>query len=420
MNKEELILRRNKLIEKMENNSLLILFGGVSKIKSEDEYYPFSINRNFYYLTGIDQEGSILIIKKEDGLIRETLYVSDYNPLIEKWTGKRLTLEEAKNISYIENCLFLNQFEIDLKKLLTKNNNIYLDFSLFYDIKEHYNVNDFKKELLLINDKITFKDIYPIISSLRMIKSEYEINCFKEAINNTNNGLKILLKNSIEGKNEYELASLFYHTIHSFEHCELSFPTISAAGKNATCLHYTTSFDSLKKDDLILFDLGSEYKYYCADISRTFPIGNKFTSLEKKIYQIVLDANKLVIKKARPGITIKELNNLVTEYMAKKCVEEKLIEKEEDIKEVYFHSVSHFIGLDTHDVAYYEEDPSIRYSMIPLKEGNVISDEPGLYFEKLGIGVRIEDDLLITKNGCECLSKDIIKEIDEIEKFKRS
>lgn len=419
MNKEELISRRNKLINKMDDDSLLILFGGVSKSRSEDEDYPFSINRNFYYLTGIDQEGSILVIKKEAGLLNETLYVSDYNPLIEKWTGKRLTLKEAKEISYIDNCLFLNQFEVDLESLLKKNNNIYLDFSLFYDIKNHYNVEDFKKDILIKNENINFKNIYPLIAELRMIKSDYEIECFKTAINNTNNGLKVLLKNSIEGKSEYELASLFYHTIHSFSHSELSFPTISAAGKNATCLHYTTSFDSLKKDDLILFDLGSEYKYYCADISRTFPIGDKFTSLERKIYQIVLDANKLVIKEARPGITIKELNNLVTKYMAKKCVEEKLIEKEEDIKNVYFHSISHFIGLDTHDVSYYSKNPSLRYSEIPLEEGNVISDEPGLYFENLGIGVRIEDDLLIVKNGCECLSKNIIKEIDDIEEFKR-
>ena len=421
LTKEELLERRNNLLDKMDDNSFAIIFAGVSKSRSEDEDYSFSINRNFYYLTGIEQEGSILTIRKNEGLLKETLYLSNYDPLIEKWTGKRLTLKEASNISAVDNCLYLTQAEIDIKKTIDQDRKLtlYLDFSEFYDIKSHYNVNDLKKEISEHYPTLKIDNIYPSIIRLRMKKSKYEIECFKTAIENTNKALKVLLKESKDNVNEYYLSSLFYHNIHSFEHSELSFPTIVAAGKNATCLHYTTSFDTLHKDDLVLYDLGAEYKYYCADISRTYPIGDKYNSLEKKIYEIVLGANKLVIEKARPGITIKELNTMVTEFMAKECVKEKLIDKEEDIKNVYFHSVSHFIGLDTHDPAFSKDDTTTRYGFIPLEEGNVISDEPGLYFEKLGIGIRIEDDLLITRDGCECLSKDIIKEIKDIEEFKR-
>ncbi len=421
LTKEELLERRNNLIDKMDHNSFAIIFGGVAKSRSEDENYPFSINRNFYYLTGIEQEGSILTIRKNEGFLEENLYLSNYDPLIEKWTGKRLTLKEASDISGVENCLFLTQAEIDIENTINEDRGLtlYLDFSEFYDIKSHFNINDYKKVLLEKYPSLKIDNIYPLIIRLRMKKSKYEIECFKKAIENTNKALEVLLKESKDNVNEYYLSSLFYHNIHSFKHSELSFPTIVAAGKNATCLHYTTSFDTLHKDDLVLFDLGSEYKYYCADISRTYPIGDKYNSLEKKIYEIVLGANKLVIENAKPGITIKELNTMVTEFMARKCVEEKLIDKEEDIKNVYFHSVSHFIGLDTHDPAFAKDDETTRYAFIPLEEGNVISDEPGLYFEKLGIGVRIEDDLLITKDGCECLSKDIIKEIKDIEEFKR-
>ena len=421
LTKEELLERRNNLIDKMDDNSFAIIFAGVAKSRSEDEDYPFSINRNFYYLTGIEQEGSILTIRKNEGFLKENLYISNYDPLIEKWTGKRLTLKEASDISGSENCLYINQAELDIDKTISEDRKLtlYLDFTDFYDIKNHFNINDYKKDLLEKYPSLKIENIYPSIIRLRMKKSKYEIECFKKAIENTNNALKVLLKESKENANEYYLSSLFYHNIHSFEHSELSFPTIVAAGKNATCLHYTTSFDKLKKDELVLFDLGSEYKYYCADISRTYPIGDKFSPLEKKIYEIVLGANKLVIENARVGITIKELNNMVTEFMAKACVKEKLIEKEEDIKNVYFHSVSHFIGLDTHDPAFSKDDETTRYAFIPLEEGNVISDEPGLYFEKLGIGIRIEDDLLITRDGCECLSKDIIKEIKDIEEFKR-
>ena len=416
----EYLNRRNELIKKMKDNSILILFGGTPKTSSEDEDYPFEINRNFYYLTGIEQENSILIIEKRIGELKETLYISDYNPLLEKWTGKRLTIEEAKNISLINNVLYNHQFDIDVD-LLCSNDvflTIYFDKSKFYDIKKNFNIDGYINDFKIKYPNLKIKDIYSEIIKLRMIKSEYEIECFKDAINNTKNGIMYLLDNIKENENEYFLSSLFYHSIHSYNHSELSFPTISAAGKNATCLHYTTSYDKLNKGDLILFDLGSRSNYYCADISRTFPIGNKFNTLQKKIYSIVLNANKLVIEKACPGVTIKELNNLVTEFMAEECLKHKLISSKEDIKKVYFHSVSHFIGLDTHDPAFDEFDLEKRYSEIPLKEGNVISDEPGLYFEELGIGVRIEDDLLITSNGCINLSKDIIKEIEDIEKYK--
>ena len=412
----EFIERRNRIIEKMDDNSILILFAGVAKTRSEDEDYPFSINRNFYYLTNIEQENSILVIRKNDGYLKEALYLSTYDPLVEKWTGKRLTLEEAKTISGIENCLYLSQIEADLKEELSFNpTKIYLDLSKFYDVKTNKNIDFVVDSIKNDLKNVEISNIYSEIVKLRMVKSEAEINEFRKAISITSNALKTLMLNLKEDKKEYEFTSLFYHEIHSQEHSELSFPTISAAGKNATCLHYTTSFDNLNKNDLILFDLGATHNYYCADISRTYPINGKFSSLQKKIYEIVLDANKLVIKEAKPGVTIKELNKKVTDFMAKECVKEGLINTEEEIKDYYFHSVSHFIGLDTHDPSASEEN--LRYGEIKLEKGHVISDEPGLYFANLGIGVRIEDDLLITEDGCLNLSEEIIKDVHEIEKF---
>ena len=147
---------------------------------------------------------------------------------------------------------------------------------------------------------------------------------------------------------------------------------------------------------------------YCADISRTYPVNGKFNDLQRKIYEIVLGCNKLIIKLVKPGITIAELQQAAINYLASKCVEAKLIEKESDISKYYFHNISHHIGLDTHD-------PSFRN--LPLEEGNIISDEPGLYFKELGIGIRIEDDILVTSDGSYNLSGKIIKEINDIERF---
>lgn len=412
---EEFILRRSKIAEDLEEGSCLILFAGVPKKRSEDEDYDFSINRNFYYLTNIEQDESILMIKKEGGVVNETLFISEFDEVKEKWTGKRLTAKEARDLSGIQNVLFINQFEVSLESLYKDKNliRVYIDLDPELKIGPSFTTHEFMK---VINQKSKLKvlDAYNLVAKLRIYKSEAEINEFKEAIHTTNLGLEALMRKLKGGLYEYQLSSLFYYTVQDHNFSELSFPTIAAGGVNATCLHYATPLSKINDGDLILFDLGARNNYYNADISRTYPINGKFNSLQKKIYQIVLDANKLVIKTAKPGVSIKELNDLVTNFMAEECLKLKLIHSKEEIKNYYFHSCSHYIGLDTHDISLKSDT---RYSYLPLEKGMVISDEPGLYFKELGIGVRIEDDLLITENGCINLSEEIIKEVEDIEKF---
>ena len=190
----------------------------------------------------------------------------------------------------------------------------------------------------------------------------------------------------------------------------LAFSTIVAGGKNATCLHYPyeQQNDALKDEDLVLFDLGFSYEGYSADISRTFPVSGKFDDLQKKVYSAVLGCNKAVIAYAKPGLTLRDLQAYATEYLKKECIRLKLMGPDDDIRNYYYHSVSHHLGLDTHDISDREK---------PLQNGNIITVEPGLYFAKYGIGVRIEDDVLITLDGSVVLSKNIVKEIDEIDKM---
>lgn len=410
--KEEFIERREKLYSKLDDHSVLILFSGVSKKRSADESYNFSVNRNFYYLTNIKQENSILLVKKVDGVIKEYLFIDEYDEVKEKWTGKRITNEEASSLSGINNVLYSNTFDPQLDRLLSAHNGfddintLYMDLEKENKIREETSVCDFAKGLSLNYSSIKLKDVYKDIIKLRMVKSSAEIEEFKEAISKTNIGLQRVMRALKPNLYEYQLSSLFFYTIQDYDYSELSFPTICASGENATILHYPTPVSKIKDGDLVLFDLGAANNFYCADISRTYPANGKFNDLQRKIYSIVLECNKMIIREVRPGVTIAELQMKTREFLKSKCVEAKLMSEDEPIDNYYFHNISHHIGLDTHDPSFREQ---------PLEVGNIISDEPGLYFKKYGIGVRIEDDILVTEDGSYNLSGSIIKEIDEIE-----
>ena len=405
--------RRKKLFELLPEGSLVLIHSGVSKIASEDEEFPFVVNNDFFYFTGINQENSILFMVKEVGEEKVYLFIDEYNPLKERWTGKRLSIERASSISDIKNVLTNNVLDSKIDLALQygsthfgKINNVYLDMATELKVSSNMFINDYQNHLLMLYPHIQILDVKPLITTLRMVKSNYEVEQIRKAINLTQHGINQMLMQLKVDKKEYQLANIFKFYGLENNKSPLAFSTIVASGKNATCLHYPTQDDRIKDNDLILFDLGYKHEGYCADISRTYPVNGTFTELQRKIYQTVLLANKAVIEYAREGLTLKDLNDKVIDFYKDELPRLGLIDEGEDIHKYYFHSVSHHLGLDTHDVSYREK---------VLEAGNVITCEPGLYFEKYGIGVRIEDDLLITKEGCEVLSRQIPKEIDEIE-----
>ena len=408
--------RRKALFSKMRDNSFAILFSGYPKKCSADEFYPFEVNRNFYYLTGIDQEDSILLLYKVEGEEREYLLISPYDPNKEKWYGKKLTIEEASTKSGIRNVLLNTSLSTRVDSAIRGAysdygpiKTVYLDLEWENKVAEGTYIEDYRKSLETVFHGIEILDIYGDIVSLRLVKSENEIAEFRSAIEATRLGILAAMARIVPGKKEYEIADEFHHVINDISGYQgVAFPTILASGVHTTCLHYPTPTDTIGKEDLVLMDLGSRHGYYCADVSRTVPASGKFNDLQKTIYQIVLDCNKMIAKAAKPGLTIKDLQNLTVEFLASECLAKGLIQNKEDIKNYYFHGVSHHIGLDTHD-------PGSRD--VPLQAGNVISDEPGLYFKELKIGVRIEDDLLITEDGAEVLTESIMKEVEDIEKF---
>ena len=417
IDRSEYTLRRNKLFNLLDDNSVTILFSGVGRKKSADENYDFVPNKNFYYLTGIEQENSVLLLIKNDGEKLSYLFVDEKNEKIEKWTGYKLTLNEAREISGVENVAVRTTFEGKMLAFFESNNSMnekiskfYLDLEPELKIGESKSTQTYKKELEVVH-KLEVYDVNEIIGSLRKIKSEAEIELLREAIETTNLGLKHALLELKAGKYEYNLRNLFEFAVAEDQDSSLGFASIVAAGENATILHYPNQKDIVKKGDLVLFDVGAAKSYYSADISRTYPESGKFSELQKKIYEIVLNCNKQTAKFMRPGITLNEANEFAKDFLASECVEKGLISSREEISKVYYHSVSHFLGLDTHDSGCKDDK---------LEPGNVVTCEPGLYFKELGIGVRIEDDVLITNEGSEILSDGIIKEISDIEKMLRT
>lgn len=406
--------RREKVLNQLEDHSLAILFAGQGRKKSGDENYPFDVNKNFFYLTGIEQENSILLLVKCEGETSEYLFVEEKDEKKEKWTGLRLTHEEAEEISGIETVFARSIFDGKIEAAFGNEmshfgeiKNVYLDLEKELKIDECKSTIHYKDEL--VNKyHVNVIDVHNIVMKLRMVKSPAEIGLIKEAIATTDIGIRNILTNLRAGKFEYNLRNVFEFSIKEEFGTTLAFPTIIAAGKNGIILHYPEAKDIINKEELVLLDLGAAKHYYCADISRTFPVDGQFNDLQRKIYQIVLDCNKATINFIRPGVTLVEMNNFAKQFLAKACVEEGLIQSEDEIGRVYYHSVSHHLGLDTHD----GEDRTSA-----LEAGNVVTCEPGLYFKEHNIGVRIEDDILVTEDGREILSARIVKEIKDIERL---
>ena len=410
--------RRKKIFDLMKDNSVAIFFSGVSKIASEDEALPFVVNNNFFYLTNIKQEHSALMLIKGIGERVTYLFIDPYSELKEKWTGKRLTVDNAIALSDIKNVYTTDNFQTMLSLALAAENNQYGNIDCVYldltspeqKLKDDFFMKDFSMQLRLDYPHQEIVDVYPLMRDLRMVKSAAEVDNLIRAIEKTNNGITYLVNKLGGGVVEHELADHFEMFGRSHDRAGLAFSTIVAGGKNATCLHYPyeQQNDALNEEDLVLFDLGYSYNGYSADISRTFPVSGKFNDLQRRVYSAVLGCNKAVIAYAKPGLKIRDLQEFATEYLRKECIRLRLMDESDDIRNYYYHNVSHHLGLDTHDIS--DRDK-------PLENGNVITVEPGLYFAKYGIGVRIEDDVLITLDGAVVLSKNIIKEIDEIERL---
>ena len=394
-------IRQQKLLNLMTENSIFCLF---NKRPNEDAK-KYDCNRNFFYLTGITEFDDILMLIKTPKATKAKLYIHMIDPEQERWTGKTIRANEASAISGISDIGLIESFYRDIHNYLTADTSIYL-LEAEDDTKDYSYENYFQRKIAK-EAKVSFLNGNNLLKSLRTIKSKEEAELIVKANQITDCGLKAILTNLKPGLKEYQIESYFDQAIKFNGATGYSFPTIAASGINSTCLHYSANTDTLVDGDVILFDLGASYQTYCADVSRTYPINGKFTDLQKKVYQIVLDGQKLIERTARPGYTTRDLNQILIQYYLPHLKKLGLIKKDEEIRKYYFHGVSHHLGMDCHDFCIYDK----------LKPGSIISNEPGLYIPEWKIGVRIEDDLYITEDGNINLSAGIIKEISDIEEY---
>jgi Xaa-Pro aminopeptidase len=413
MDAKEYALRREKLIQQVMEQSIVILFSGSLLKSSYDATFPFVVNKNFYYLTGIEQENSILVLLKTPTTVKTYLFIDEIDDNKTRWIGKKLDVDTASKVSGIHDVLMMSMFDTRLKEMLNEHNGFGKVTHAYIDLEKNLVIDStlktterFGDDLKKANSHLNIENVYPLITKLRMVKSVKEIEAIRYAIKGTAHGLQSIRKHLKPGLFEHQIEGLFQYSIKDFNNMGIAFETIIASGKNAVILHYPNPKDKIVDGALVLCDLGATNGQYRGDITRTYPANRKFNPLQKQIYLTVLKANQMIIQMAKPGLTIVDLQQACLKFLAESCVKEGWIKTPEEIGKIYYHNVGHHLGLDTHD-------PIPRD--VPLVPGCVITVEPGLYIKELGIGIRIEDNVLITEKGCENLSIEIPKSIEEIE-----
>lgn len=409
MNKFE--KNREKMANKLKENELFILFSGEAPIKRGDEYYPFSPDRNFYYFTGIEEENCIFLTIQTYQNIVTTLYIPRPNGVMAKWVGENITLDEAKEISKISEIKYIDQFEEDLGSLIFRNEvtNLYLDV-------ERRGISDYFTKSLKFSatikenyPSINIINSFPIISTFRVIKEAWEIQRVREAVDITEEGFLYMMKNAKPNMMEYEIEAYFDFILKSKGVSQKAFNTICASGERGCTLHYWKNNEKSNDGDLVLVDAGASFKWYAGDITRTFPVNGKFSPRQKEVYEIVLSAQEKVINAIAPNVLYSSLNELVKDHYFTELKKIGLIKTKEEVSNYYYHNIGHFLGAETHDVG--------KTIGTKLEKNMILTVEPGLYIKEWQIGIRIEDDVLVTENGCEVLTKKLPKTVLEIENY---
>jgi len=408
---------RARVIERMADRSAAIFFAGEAPHKTADQYYPYETNRNFYYLTGLEKPNMNLVLLKDQGRVFEHLFVEETSDYINKWLGRRMTKEEAAAVAGIDiaNVRYLtefadfiaNAFSNTRRAPVQKPAHLYLDL---FRPKAGFEPVALGRARFLVDNfpELVLRDANEILDHLRMAKDPEEVAMMTTAVAHSQYAIEAVLKHARPGMNERELAGYYEFMLRQHGSAGMSFNPIVASGKNATVLHYEDNDKIIPDGALVLLDLGALAGPYASDISRTFPANGKFTARQKELYQLVLDVNKATIEHVRPGLMMQELNLFAKELLAAAMMKLGLIAAPDEVGKYYYHNVSHYIGLDVHDVGTYLE---------PLRPGIVLTVEPGIYVEEEGIGIRIEDNVLVTETGHVNLSAGILKEIKDIQTF---
>lgn len=415
---------RKRFVAQLKPKSLAIFNSNDVLPRNGDASYEFKQNSDMFWLTGIDQEECAVVLFPDCPVeaYREALFVKRTNEHIAVWDGHKYTKEEATQASGIRNVFWMDEFDGLMRAVINMADHVYLntnendrasntvlykDLSFALQMRERFPLHHYERAA-------------PIMQRLRSVKSPMEVAYMKHAIEISDKMFKRVLKFVKPGVKEYEVEAEVIHEFVRNGAAGHSFTPIVASGKNACVLHYIDNAGTCNDGELLLLDTGTDYGNYISDMTRTFPVNGRFTQRQKDVYNAVLRVMREAKKMLKPGIMLMEYHNEVCMVMEKELVGLGLITMDDihkqnpawpAFKKYYMHGTSHFLGLDVHDVG-------MRYE--PMQEGMMFSCEPGIYIPEEGIGIRLENEVLITKDGCIDLMEHIPIEADHIEQLMSS
>ncbi|MEE4197835.1 MAG: aminopeptidase P N-terminal domain-containing protein [Bacteroidales bacterium] len=414
------VKNRKKLIKLLQPNSIALIHSNDEMPRNGDQYFPFRQNSDLFYLTGIDQEKTILTLcpNHPDKSLREILFIIESNEKIATWEGHKYTMEEAQKASGIETVKFISSFNSVFREIALKADNIYINLPENPKFKPEVKSAD-ERFITTLEQEFPAHDflrLAPLLKKLRLMKEPEEIKLMQHACDITEKAFFRIMRFVKPAVTEYQVEAEITHEFLWNRATGHAYPPIIAAGRHACVLHYTENNGECRDGDLLLMDFGAEYANYAADCSRTIPVNGKFTPRQKECYQAVLRVMKKAIGWLTPGTTINRVNERVEKLLQDEHIQLGLYTKEDVenqdpqnplVKKYYPHGTCHFIGLDVHDVG---------ERSITLEEGMILTCEPGIYIPEENIGIRIEDDVIVAHKPIN-LMEHIPKEVEEIEKI---
>ena len=396
--------RRQELLSRLSDDAVVIVSSNSEQKRNSDVNYPFRPDSSFWYLTGFTEPDAIAVFSHKN----YSIFLRPKDKTKEIWNGKRLGVKAATKVLLADNAYSIDNFLKTIHKLINKNKHVYFDNSSTNSLNE--NITS-----ILSNEA---KSLKPFISEMRLIKDSTEIQNMQTAANISANAHMKAMSKVSPGLYEYHVAAEIdaeFRTGNSVH----AYPSIVASGENSCILHYTENNKILNDGELLLIDAGCESLGYASDITRTFPINGRFSKVQKQIYQIVLSAQKSAIACIKPGQKVNTPHEISCDIISTELIKLGIMKDLNNLTEFYMHKTGHWLGLDVHDVGEYKINNDFR----DFKEGMVTTVEPGIYIRKndkidpkyWNIGIRIEDDVLVTKDGHHVLSKSVVKEVKDIE-----
>lgn len=397
------VANRARLMRTLPEGSLLLMFAGEPIRKTADEFYPLYANRNFLYLTGIGQERSALLLDGDE----ETLFALPKDEAREIWTGRRLTEAELTQASGVKGVRDIQTLKDLLhKKLSGGRRRLYLCLDRLAPDQPEDLEHRFAREIRERYPAVEIGNCYNDLAALRAVKTPEEVAAIEKAMRITEAGIRRMMALVRPNMMEYQLEAEFLHELAQAGQRAPAFPSIIASGERNFYLHYPSPHGQIHEGDLVLADVGAPFDHYHTDISRVFPAGGRFGERQAQIYQVAYAANRAIMNQVKPGEPFSLCNKICREVSFEGLRALGLIGDIADIGRYVWHGVAHHVGLDTHDVGGYER---------PMTQNMVFTVDAGIYVREWGVGLRIEDNVLVTGDGCRNLSSGIPVEIDEIE-----